>query len=964
MDPTKNFIQLHNHSYYSLLDGLSSPEDLAHRAKVLGYPSLGISDHGTCGGLLSFQKACNEEGIKPILGMEAYVCEKATEKTGSRYHLCIFAKNKIGIKNLLKLSSFAYIKGFYYKPRIDFETLLEYKEGLIVSSGCCVSELAQVLEQQGYESGKKVAMKYKDAFGDDYYIEVMMHKSNDPNDTEQEDRENFLAKEMIRMAKELNIKAICTNDTHYANAEDAEAHNLLLAVQTHDVIKNKNRKVKFSSNEFYLKSPQEMMEYYHEVPYLLTNTKEIDEKVEKDLIHYHPDLLPEIGLPEGFTSEEGFLKHIVVEGMKNKGLFNNQPYRDRIKFEMEVIIRCKYTKYFLILWDVIRFAKDRKIRTGIGRGSAAGSLVLYVLDIVKLDPIKYNLLFERFLNPERVSPPDVDMDFDPARKDEILNYMITKYGTDNTTSIGTYNAYKTKGTIQNVVKALDLGGDFEEEMRFKKNNPNGHFTPEKRTLRLAMELSKLMPKMGEYCLDDILKTDAFVREQFAKYPRLEHFCKKIEGTLASEGKHAAGIIVCNSKIDDYIPLRLDKDKNMCSQFDKEEVEELGLLKFDMLAIKTLTVVERAVSLVKERHNIEIDIDNLDYLDKNVFMLMEGKLKGIDNRGVFQFESYQMTKLLKQIKVDSFEDVIAANALGRPGPMGAGVPQMYADFKTGRKPITYAHPKMKEILKNTFGLIVYQEDFMKVAQELAGFTKGESDVLRKAVGKKKIELLMAQKEKFVDGCIKNGVSKPVAEKIFSDIEFFGGYGFNRSHSASYGALAYQTAYLKLYYPIEFFASILTIVIAEEDTLLSYIDQARLMNIVVKNPHINNSRMEFVIEKDEKGMEFLRAPFNFIKGVGIMACTNLVKNQPYENFEDFMVKATNCSLSEGVFTSLVDTGAFDLAWPETQSRGYRQKMKDSFGIIKADLKKKANAVKQQEIALTKFSDLNDGKTLFDF
>ena len=771
----QKFVHLHNHSYYSLLDGLSSCEDLVDCAVDLGFKSLALTDHGSCAGLYRFNEVCHEKGIKPILGMEGYICDDHTvkEKGIRPNHIVLLAKNEIGYKNIIQLSSFGYLHGFYYRPRFDFAELEKHKEGVIVTTACGSGEIARLLINDQQEQAEKIAGKYREVFGDDFYLEIMSHEYE--GDKGQEDKEKKIASLMYKLSKKTGIKAICTQDTHYARKEDWFAQDVLLSIQTLSHIKNPKR-MTFNSKDFYLKPYDQMSEIYRKAPELLLNTVEISEKIEDGLIKMSEDLLPDFELPKGFDSDEDYLRALVKNGMQEKAFINKEEYRERVKYEMSVIIRCKYTKYFLVLWDIINFANTKKIRIGVGRGSAVSSLVLYVLGVTKLDPLKYDLIFERFLNPDRISPPDVDVDFDYNRREEVYNYIIEKYGVDHCCQIGTYNTFKAKAAIRSTAKALDVGNDWEIYQAKKKKNPEAKIEMTKNSLNIADSISKTIPLKYGTIQEAMQKVDNF-RSYMHKYPKLLECVLKIEGTASSAGVHPAGIIVCKDLVVNHVPLRNAKGV-ICSQYDKDEVEHVGLLKFDLLAIKTLTVIENTLQLIKKRYNKDINIDLLEPNDTEVFKILNGEHPTKDTRGIFQFESPGITSLLASIHVDRFEDMVVANALYRPGPMRAGVNDMYCNFKHGRKKIEYLHPKMGEALKDTYGIMIFQENIMKVSQILAGFTGGQADTLRKAMGKKIPELLAKQRELFVEGCKKNNIEKDIAEKIFEQIDYFSGYGFNK------------------------------------------------------------------------------------------------------------------------------------------------------------------------------------------
>jgi len=925
----KQFCHLHVHTFYSLLDGLSSPKKLVEFAVENGFKALAITDHGNCGGLLAFQKACKESGIKPILGCEMYITNDMMfkEKTSINNHLILIAKNQIGLKNLMKLASIAEIEGKYRNPRIDFNVLEKYHEGLICTSACPSGELSKLIFNDNYKEAEELALKYKTLFKEDYYIEIMKHKYFD-SEKEQEKKEQDLSVKLYNFAKKLNIKVIATNDVHYAKKTDAKYHDILLAIQTIDTIKNPNRFC-FNSTDFYLKTYEEMVELYKDMPDAISNTVEIVEKVESDLLKKSNDLLPVFEVPKEFKDEKDYLKALVKDGMKAKGLINKPEYRERIRFEMDLIIRCDFVRYFLILWDILNFAKREGIAVGIGRGSCTGSLCLYVLGITGVDPLKYNLLFERFINPERVSPPDVDIDFEYFRRDEIVDYVYRKYGKDHCAKIGTFNALKSRAAIRGVTKALDLGRDWETYQEQLKHAKIDSVTGKKEkidlesvnSLKIADFLAKLVPFGPDMTIESALRQSEDFRNSVSKYPDLLDCLLHIEKTIAYSGVHASGIVVCKNPITDHIPLRESKDQ-ICTQFVGPEVEELGLLKFDFLGLKTMTVINETVKLVKERHGIELNLNNLEPNDPKVLSIFNGSYNNMDNRGIFQFESSGMSAMLKNIKVNSFEDLIVANALYRPGPLEANIPDLYADYKNGRKKIAYLHPKMGEILKDTYGLMCYQESTMKVSQELAGFTKGQSDTLRKIIGKKKPELIKKEKldEKFIEGCVKNGVDEKIAREIFQQIEYFGGYGFNKSHSCSYSLIAYFCAWLKIYYPLEFMCSLLSSEIDNADKnvkLMSYINEAKRMGLIIMKSNINRSKAKYIIEKGispstGKSIENIRSPLTVIDGVGGVASETIINNQPYKNLIDFLCKVNGSKVNIRVFKSLLNNGCFDESW----------------------------------------------------
>lgn len=1369
----KSFVHLHVHSFYSLLDGLSAPKKLVEIAVENGFKALAITDHGCCGGLLVFQKACKDAGIKPILGCEMYITNDMMfkEKTSINNHLILLAKNSIGLRNLMRLSSIAEIDGKYRKPRIDFATLEKHHEGLICTSACPNGELSNLIFNDKEKEAEELALKYKSLFGEDYYIEVMRHTYNE-KEKAQEKKEYDLSIKLYSLGNKLGIKVIATNDVHYAKRSDFKYHDILLSIQTIDTIKNPER-FTFNSEDFYLKQQSEMLELFKDMPDTVYNTVEIANKVEDNLLKKSDDLLPVFKIPDGFTDEKHYLKELVRDGMKAKGLINKPEYRERIRFEMDLIIKCNYVRYFLILWDILNFAKREKIRVGAGRGSAVGSLCLYVLDVTKLDPIKYGLLFERFINPDRISPPDVDIDFEYFRRSEVVDYVYRKYGQDHCAKIGTFNALKSRAAIRGVSKALDLGRDwntYQEELKRAKPDPvtgkkeKVELKSEK-SLKIADYLAKLVPRGPDVSIDAALRESTEFRDAIGRYPDLLDCILHIEKTVAYSGVHAAGIVVCKDPISDHVPLRESKDQ-ICTQFVGPEVEELGLLKFDFLGLKTLTVIDETLKFIKDRHGKDIDIDGLDPVDPKVLSLFNGSYPNMDNRGIFQFESPGISSMLKNIQVDVFEDLIVSNALYRPGPLEANVPDLYADYKHGRKKIVYLHPKMGEILKDTYGLMCfdkeqkiyfngnygniidvkkqnnvasfigenvrfrnpvldsfsngekdvfeyklsngfsifctdnhrvlcsdgnredvwneidfvyknnlpilykvnedmvekeydekkakrcyfigmligdgalggssvnlccgksrelaekmaslyeycfdgvkgvvyfstrcwyvrlttegndhrwgmnkksyikdflsdiglkgdfknkripidyfennreyyraflagyldsdgclckdvrftssndtlleqtayilwnmgyhsyrschflivndsqklweeikkyshkktnnrlsdgsslqidsnlvrgiilskvreekisyrkfckkynlnrstvnrilkralpfskyqavkniiskydfnkntclfikdkivigkkevfdlsmkqedgnnfiiqpgvvahncYQEDFMKVSQSLAGFTKGQSDTLRKIVGKKKPELIKKEKldEKFVEGCTKNGIAENISKEIFKQIEYFGGYGFNKSHSAAYSFIAYQTAYLKVYYPIEFMCSLLTSEIDNADKnekLMTYINEAKRMGIIIMKSNVNRSKNKYIIEKGSdpgngRTVENIRSPLTVIDGVGGVASESIISNQPYKNLMDFLFKLNGAKVNIRVFKSLLTNGCFDESW----------KLKSDDAVAQYEESRSASGKKKQKSIVKQMEYINSaGDSLLCF
>ena len=900
-----NYISLHNHSYYSLLDGLSSPEGLAATAKKHGCSAVALTDHGTCAGLYQFQKACQAEGIKPILGMEAYFVDniEIKSKGDKRWHLTLWAKNKVGYRNLIALSSQGYIKGFYSRPRIDWNLLRQHSEGIMTSSACAQGILcgpliaADFTPDVGTELMNKHFDQFLELFKDDFYVEIMAHQFKD----EKKEFSEKLRKAMrllYEKAQQRGVQAIFTCDSHYCMAEDAEAHDVLLSIQTKDTIKNPKR-FTYASTDFYLKTPQQVAaicgdEYHH----LLDNTLKIADKVENDIIQPSQDLLPNFPLPPGFASEEDYLKSLLENGMRTKGLIDKPEYRARIHDEFKVIMATGYPKYFLILWDIIKYARERGIRVGPGRGSGVSSLCLYCLGVTALDPIKHKLMFSRFLSPDRVSPPDVDLDFDQERQREIFDYIIAKYGSDCIARIGTYSSLKAKDAIKRVGKALDIGGDFE------RSGGTGEWESGRATLSIVEQISKAVPDGVDVTIDSALRESMELRSYQSQYPQVFDLAKKLQGTLSAAGVHPAGVIICREPVINFSPLRVNKEV-VCTQYEMTEVEELGMLKIDILALKTLTVVEKCLRAIQKRTGTLYDPNLLEPNDALVFkMLNNGKTDGI-----FQFEGHGITGLLQQIHVDSFEDLIVCNALFRPGTLRAGIHSLYCEYKHGQKEVTYVHPRMKEVLADTYGMMIYQENVISVAVAMAGFTDMAADKLRKAVGKKIPELMTKSKKAFVEGCVSNGISPQIGEEVFGLVDYFSGYGFNRSHSAGYSMLAYQTAWLKFYFPLEFYCALLSVEDDDEkrhnyEKCAGNFQGAGMQKPMSVLPvDINHSKLDYVIEADG-----LRRPLRSVHGVGDKAAEVIVRNQPYDSFASFVAKTFSPSINSAVLMALAKTGCF--------------------------------------------------------
>jgi len=907
-----DYVPLHCHSCYSILDGFCSPGDIANAARKNRFRAIALTDHGSCAGLYNFYKACKEqkirhgdkeetiEKIKPILGMESYLVDDINikNKDEKKLHVTLLAKNKVGYKNLIAISSIANLKGFYSRPRVDIELLRKYKDGIICGSACIQGFAAYHIRQNNIEQARKNLLLFKEIYGDDLFVEIMVHQFNNEKTTREF---KIVMNNLYKLSKELHIIAVATCDSHYANKEDYLTHDILLSISTKDTIKNPKR-FSFGSSDFYIKSFDELSIIYKNLPELLSNSVVIADKIEENIIETGSDLLPDFKLPPGESSESVYLKSLIDDGMASRGLKGKPEYEARIVEEWDVITNLKYEKYFLILWDVISYAKREKIRVGCGRGSGVASLCLYCMGITQIDPVKYSLLFSRFLNKDRVSPPDVDLDFDYTKQGQIFQYLSRKYGVECTTRIGTYNSLKAKDAIKRVAKVLDIGNDFEDA----KGNFKGNWGSGEKTLKLVNAISKSIPIGPNIEIDKLTtyKKNRFKDElkgYIEKYKDVFSYAKKIEGALSAAGVHPAGIIVCKDPVASHVPLRLAKDV-VCTQYDLKEVEELGLLKFDFLALKTLTLIEQCLDLIKTRHHKDIDVNKLEPTDKEVLdMLTNG-----DTGGVFQLESKGMTKLIGNLRIDTFNDIVVANALFRPGVLQSNIHKDYCEYKHKRKEVEYLHPVMKELLGKTYGNMIFQEDIMLVSIKMAGFTPAEADTLRKGIGKKEPEKIMKLKDKFVKGCINHGCESDVAEKIFERCMYFSGYGFNQSHSCAYAMLAYQTAWLKRHYTIEFMCSLLSSVMSEQQREKREIYEGSLprYSLELLPYDINLSKDVYTIESGG-----LRRPFSILKALGDVVLKEIVSRQPYKNLEELISNNSGRSLNKNVFATLVGCGCMN-------------------------------------------------------
>lgn len=874
--PMAEFVHLHNHSDYSLLDGAAPIKELAATAKRYGMPGLAITDHGNLFGALSFYKACRDEGIKPIIGCEFYMAggsrrDKTGTESGNKYwHFILLAENQEGYRNLIKLSSISYTEGFYYKPRIDGELLRQYSKGLIASSACVAGEIPSLILAGKREAADAKALEYKELFGAErFYLELQDHGLEE---------QRLVNRELVAMSRRHGIPLIATNDLHYIYKEDAVAQDILLCVGTNRK-RNDPGRMRFPNDHFYLKTADEMAFLFSEQPQALANTLKINEMVNLS-IEFPGPLLPDYEIPPDFSSPEEYLHHITMEGLAKRYPNADEEIKKRAEFELSVIISMGFTGYFLIVWDFIDWAKRHDIPVGPGRGSGAGSIVAYSLRITDIDPLKYDLLFERFLNPERISMPDFDVDFCFERRGEVIDYVTRKYGEDRVGQIITFGTLKAKAVVKDVARSLDI--PFEEANGIAKLIPEDP----KMTLETAFEMESRLKALAE---DE-------------KYKDLFRIALRLENLHRHSSLHAAGIVIGKSQLTDFVPLYKDpKTGGISTQYTMDYLENCGLVKMDFLGLKTLTLIKNTLDLLKKR-NVTIREEEIPDNDPKTFrMLGEGK-----STSIFQFESSGMQNILKRARPESIEDLIALNALYRPGPMD--FIDKFIDSKNGKIPISYPHLSLEKYLKGTYGVIVYQEQVMQVAREVAGYSLGRADLLRRAMGKKKHEILAKERAPFIEGAVSRGYSAAQAEEIFDILTPFAGYGFNKSHAAAYSVVAYRTAYLKANYPAEFMAANLTNEIANTDKLTQYIGEARAMGLKIRPPDINYSEAYFSVEKSDIVYGLLG-----IKGVGEGIAESIVEERKnagaFTGFVDFLSRMSGAGLNKKILESLIHAGCFD-------------------------------------------------------
>lgn len=883
-----DFVHLHSHTQYSLLDGAASISKMLKKAKENNMPAAAITDHGNMFGVFSFFNEAAKVGIKPILGCEVYVSDDIHKKNfvggekDKRYHQLLLAKNPIGYKNLTKLVSIGFIEGFYRTfPRVSKELIKKYSEGVIATTCCIGAEVPQAIIHQGEEVAEKIFLEWLDIFGEDYYVELQRHHIEDIDGTGVSQEQ--VNQTLLRLAKKHNVKVIATNDSHYVEEKDWEAHDILLCLQTNSDIDAKDR-FRFHNNQFYFKTQEEMKQLFHDVPYAIENTLDIAEKVES--LNLKKDiLLPSFVLPASFKDQDEYLSYLTYEGAKKRYGELTSDVIDRIELELKVIKDMKFPGYFLIVQDFIAEGKRMGVSVGPGRGSAAGSIVAYCIGITNIDPIKYNLLFERFLNPERVSMPDIDIDFDDVNRQKVIDYVVDKYGKNQVAQVVTYGTMGAKTAIRDVGRVLKLS--LPETDKIAKMVPEVPGTTFKSAYEESPELKNLRDQP----------------EGLSK--KTLEMAEILEGCVRHKGIHAAAVIIAPGDVTDYVPVCTSKDAQLyVTQFEGKYIEEAGMLKMDFLGLKTLTIIDDAIQLIKQRIGITIVPDDIPLDDEKTFQLYQ---RG-DTIGTFQFESDGMRTYLKDLKPNTIEDLIAMNALYRPGPMD-NIPDFIAR-KKGKKKIEYPHPMLEDLLKPTYGIMVYQEQIMQTAQILAGYSLGKADILRRAMGKKKKEEMDKQKAVFIEGAkAANNISAEKAEEVFNIMEKFASYGFNRSHAAAYSVLAFQTAYLKANYPSEYMAAVLSNNMSDTKKVNFFLKESRRMGISTLVPDINESSVKFSVNK--KGE--IRFALSALKGVGEAVVEHLVEerklNGPYTSLFDLVKRVNLRTVNKKSLEALAQSGAFD-------------------------------------------------------
>ena len=879
-----SFVHLHVHTEYSLLDGSNKIKEYVARVKELGMDSAAITDHGAMYGVIDFYKEAKAQGIKPIIGCEVYVAPNSRfdkETTGGEdryYHLVLLAENNQGYQNLVKIVSDGYTEGFYYRPRVDREILAKYHEGIIATSACLAGEVQRCIQKGMYEEACDAARRYENIFGKgNFFLELQDHGIPE---------QKMVNQALLRMSRELGIELVATNDVHYTYAEDVKPHDILLCLQTGKRLADEDR-MRYEGGQYFVKSPEEMERLFPYAKQALENTQKIADRCNVE-IEFGVTKLPKYDVPEGYTSWE-YLNKLCREGFAGRYPDDDGTLRKQLEYELSIIQKMGYVDYFLIVWDFIKYARDHGIAVGPGRGSAAGSLVSYTLGITNIDPAKYQLLFERFLNPERVSMPDIDVDFCFERRQEVIDYVVRKYGKDRVVQIVTFGTLAARGVLRDVGRVMDLPYAFVDS------------------------IAKMVPQELNITLDKALQMNPELRtlyETNEQVRELIDMSKRLEGLPRHTSMHAAGVVISQKSVDEYVPLSRAQDGSLVTQFTMTTLEELGLLKMDFLGLRTLTVIQNAVILAEKSSGKKIDIDHINYDDKKVL----DSLGTGHTDGVFQLESTGMKNFMKELKPQSLEDIIAGISLYRPGPMDF-IPQ-YIRGKNHPEEVTYDCPELEPILEPTYGCIVYQEQVMQIVQKLAGYTLGRSDLVRRAMSKKKAAVMERERQNFVygneeenvPGCIARGISEQTANKIFDEMTDFAKYAFNKSHAAAYAVVAYQTAWLKCYYPVEFMAALMTSVIDNSAKVSEYIMTCRQMNIQILPPHVNESEGVFSVSDGA-----IRYGLNAVKSVGRPVIESILEdrrqNGPYKDLNDFIDRTCGREVNKRTVENLIKAGAFD-------------------------------------------------------
>lgn len=880
-----NFAHLHVHTEYSLLDGSNKIKEYVNRVKELGMTAAAITDHGVMFGVIEFYRAARAAGINPVLGCEVYVApgsrfdkESVGRDEDRYYHLVLLAENNTGYSNLMKIVSRGFTEGYYYKPRVDYEVLEQYHEGIIALSACLAGEVQKNLLRGLYDEGRKAALRYEKIFGKgNFFLELQDHGIPE---------QSIVNQQLLGLAEETGIELVATNDVHYTYAEDEKPHDILLCLQTGKKLADEDR-MRYEGGQYYVKSKEEMAALFPYALQALENTQKIADRCHVE-IEFGVTKLPKFDVPDGFTSWE-YLNKLCFDGLEKRYGEPGQELVDRLNYELGVIKNMGYVDYFLIVWDFIHFARENGIMVGPGRGSAAGSIVAYTLGITNIDPIRYQLLFERFLNPERVSMPDIDVDFCFERRQEVIDYVVRKYGKDQVAQIVTFGTLQARGVIRDVGRVMDLPYAFVDS------------------------ISKMVPKELNITLDKALKMNPELKKLYDENPQVKELIdmsKRLEGLPRHTSMHAAGVVICQKNVDEFVPLALGADNTVITQFTMTTLEELGLLKMDFLGLRTLTVIQDAINLVEKSTGERIIPEELDYNDPAVMELLgSGKTDG-----VFQLESAGMKSFMKELKPQSLEDIIAGISLYRPGPMDF-IPQ-YIKGKNHPELTTYDCPQLEPILEPTYGCIVYQEQVMQIVRDLAGYTLGRSDLLRRAMSKKKADVMQRERQNFVygnpeenvPGCVANGISEEIANKIYNEMIDFAKYAFNKSHAAAYAVVAYQTAYLKYYHPVEYMAALMTSVIDNPGKVAEYIYSCRQMGIKILPPDINRGVGNFSVDNGN-----IRYGLAAIKSIGRPVIESIIEERKmrgeFKNLKDFMERLSGKEVNKRTVENFIKSGAFD-------------------------------------------------------